>query len=91
MNKTVAFSCPTLPCNSGLVRNTTKEYIKMILECVNMLSIHCSNTLRKEVEDESSPDPQGILLGISYWCWGLPIHWFWYYHPPPPIATRGKV
>ena len=45
MEKAVAFSCPTLPCNSGLVRNATQEYIKMVLEIVNMLSVHGSNIL----------------------------------------------
>ena len=91
MKKAVAFSCPTLPCNSGLVRNTSKKNIKMILESVNMLSVHCPDTFRQEVEDEGPPDPQGVLLCISDWCRRLPVHCFWDYHPSPPVATRGEV
>ena len=45
MEKAVAFSCPSLPCNSGLVRNATQEYIQMVLEVVNVLGVHGSNIL----------------------------------------------
>ena len=56
VKKAVCFSSSTQPCHGWLVRNTSKKNIQIILEKFNMLSIHCSNIFRQQVEYLCPPD-----------------------------------
>ena len=91
MKKAVAFSCPSKSCHCGLVRNADQENIKMVLERVNMLSVHGSHRIWQQVEQDGPPDSQRTLPGFPHRCWGFSVHLLWCHHSPPPNDTRCKI
>ena len=64
MKKAVAFSCPSKSCHCGLVRNADQENIKMVLERVNMLSVHGSQRIWQQVEQDGPLTPKELFLAF---------------------------